>query len=354
MIRSVPAYRWPASTLPAKPPAFPFIACSAPKCDWCPISWWGIDMSPQDYAAEAKAAVKQGYTSFKQKARPWFDVYEQAKLTCAAVPRNFKLDFDFNEHLVNAAHAITVLQELDAFSNIAIYEEPIPRGDLEGNKRIRAATRCAIALHYQPHMTVANLLNEMCDGYVVNGGASAILRANGLCSAANKLFWLQLVGTAWTTAMAMHLGSVCSHAQWPAVTCMNMYTHVLAKKPIEIKGGFARVPEGPGLGIEFDESALKKHRVDSPKRDNLKAIYAVVQQTRTKSGTPANTAPRATGPKTGPATSPATNTASNSKHGPTTAPKNGANYTTASKSPPCANKNFSATDGAPMNTDKKI
>jgi L-alanine-DL-glutamate epimerase-like enolase superfamily enzyme len=250
--------------------------------DWCPISWWGIDMPPEDYAAEAKDAVRQGYTSFKQKARPWFDVYEQAKQTCAVVPKNFKLDFDFNEHLVNAAHAITVLQELDKFSNIAIYEEPIRRDDIEGNKRIRAATRCAIALHYQSHMTVANLLSDMCDGYVVNGGASAILRANGFCYAANKLFWLQLVGTAWTTAMAMHLGSVCSHAQWPAVTCMNMYSHVLAKNPLVIKGGFAQVPEGPGIGLEFDEAALEKYRVDSPKRDNAKALYAVVRENKDK------------------------------------------------------------------------
>lgn len=246
--------------------------------DWCPISWWGIDMSPEDYATEARDAVRQGYTSFKQKARPWWDVYEQAKLTCDAIPRDFKLDFDFNEHLVNAAHAIPVLKQLDEFSNIAIYEEPIPRGDSEGNKRLRAATRCAVALHYQPQMTVVNLLSQMCDGYVVSGGATAVLKANGFCSAANKLFWLQLVGTAWTTAMAMHLGAVCSHAQWPAVTCMNMYTDVLCHNPIEIKGGYARLPDKPGLGLEFDESAIKKYRVESSKKENLRAIYAIVRE----------------------------------------------------------------------------
>ena len=245
--------------------------------DWCPISWWGIDMSPEDYADEAREAVLQGYTSFKQKARPWWDYIEQAKLTCAAVPRNFKLDFDFNEHLVNVAHAIPVLKELDAFANIAIYEEPIPRGDIEGNKRIRAATRCAIALHYMNQSAVANLHHDMCDGYVVSGGATKIIRANGFCADANKIFWLQLVGTAWTTAMAAHLGAVCTHAQWPAVTCMNMYTDVLAKKPLEIKGGYVRVPDGPGVGLEFNEAALR-YRVSSPKRENARAIYAIVRE----------------------------------------------------------------------------
>ena len=121
--------------------------------DHCPISWWGVDMSPEDYASEARDAVKQGYTSFKQKARPWWDVYEQIRLSAAEVGPDFKFDYDFNEHLLNAAQAVPVLKELDKWPNVAIYEEPIPRGDVEGNKRVRAQTRCAIALHYsQPNV----------------------------------------------------------------------------------------------------------------------------------------------------------------------------------------------------------
>ena len=40
--------------------------------DHCPLSWWAIDMPPEDYAFEAREAVAQGYTAFKQKPRPWF------------------------------------------------------------------------------------------------------------------------------------------------------------------------------------------------------------------------------------------------------------------------------------------
>ena len=32
-----------------------------------PISWWCIDASPENWAAEAADAVKNGYTSFKNK-----------------------------------------------------------------------------------------------------------------------------------------------------------------------------------------------------------------------------------------------------------------------------------------------
>src|SRR5436190_8603798 len=249
--------------------------------EWCPISWWGIDMSPQDYAAEARADEAAGYQSFKQKARPWWDVWEQARLTTEAVGPNFKLDFDFNEHLLNAANAIPVLKDLDQFANIAIYEEPIPRGDLEGNRRIRAATRCAIALHYRSEMTTAHLRAESCDGYVVCMGASAAMRAAHFCAEASKLFWLQLVGTGITTTWAAHLGAVCSHAQWPAVTCMNMYVDQLITTPIKVEGGYVKTPDTPGLGIEFNEAALK-WRVNTPDKPQADAIYAIVRPTGQK------------------------------------------------------------------------
>ena len=247
--------------------------------DWCPISWWGIDMSPEDYASETRDAVSAGYTSFKQKARPWWDVYEQARLTVAEADINFKLDFDFNEHLVNAANAIPVLQELDKFPQIAIYESPIPQGDVEGNKRIRAAIRGAVAMHYA-HPPMGTAIREQCtDGWVVCAGINGVLRAARLCEQVHMPFWLQQVGTGITTTFAAHLGAVCQQAIWPAVTCMNMYVDQLITKPIEVRGGFYRVPEAPGLGIEFNEAALK-WKVDSSTKPPLdqrngKALYAI-------------------------------------------------------------------------------
>lgn len=243
---------------------------------WCPISWWGIDMSPEDYAAEARSAVEQGYMSFKQKARPWWDVYEQARLTEAAVPANFKLDFDFNQHLVSAATAIPVLQRLDRCPAIAIYESPIPHRDVEGNRRIRAATRCALAFHYGDPDVNWTLREDACDGYVASGGAARIMGTAHLAEQMHKLFWLQLVGTGLTTTMALHLGAVCTHAQWPAVTCMNMYVDQLIGEPIRVVGGYARVPDAPGLGVTFNESALR-WRTDTSTRANADALYAFVR-----------------------------------------------------------------------------
>lgn len=248
---------------------------------WCPLSWWGIDMSPQDFAAEARDAVSLGYRAFKQKARPWWDVYTQAKLTADAVPPDFKLDFDFNEMLVSAATAIPVLQRLETCPNMALFESPILHGDYEGYQRLRAATSRGVAVHFdEPDINAAQHL-EICDGYVVGGGVSNVIRAASLAEYTHKLFWLQMVGTGITTAMALHLGAVCRQAQWPAVTCMNIYTDPLINEPMPLIQGTAQVPDRPGLGVTFNEEALK-WRVDTDAKPNVEAIYAIVRASGTR------------------------------------------------------------------------
>lgn len=245
--------------------------------EWCPISWWSIDMSAEDFAAEARQAVEQGYVSFKQKARPWFDVFRQVQETAAVIPNYFKLDLDFNGQLVNAGNAVTILQELDRFPNVAIYESPIPQGDVEGNKKIRSQTRCPIAMHYGSPPIMTALREEVCDGFVIGGGASEVDRQARVAQEANKPFWLQLVGTGLTTTFALHLGAVLSHAQWPAVTCLNLYEHGLLEEPIVVKGGYARVPEKPGLGIEISEAAFRQYRTNASVKPNTRAFYAVLR-----------------------------------------------------------------------------
>jgi hypothetical protein len=86
--------------------------------------------------------------------------------------------------------------------------------------------------------------------------------ADGLASAmANMPFFLQMVGTGLTTTLMLHLGAVLSHAQWPAITCHELYQHNLLTQRIDVVGGHARVPEAPGLGVTVDEAALARYGV---------------------------------------------------------------------------------------------
>ena len=105
--------------------------------DWVPISWWCIDASPEDWAAEAADAVAKGYTSIKLKPRPWWDIVAQVDAIAQVVPPHFKLDLDANSTWQNAAAAIPIIKKLEKYTNVAMFETPIPQGDVLGNMQIR-------------------------------------------------------------------------------------------------------------------------------------------------------------------------------------------------------------------------
>ncbi|HEU5015450.1 MAG TPA: mandelate racemase/muconate lactonizing enzyme family protein [Roseiflexaceae bacterium] len=232
--------------------------------EWCPISWWNIDMPPEANAAEAQEAVARGYTSYKIKVRPWWDVYEQIRAISAVTPPHFRLDLDWNDMLINAGTAAPVLAELDRNERVAIYESPILQRDVEGMRQLRQKTTRPLALHFgvPPFTTVVR--SEVCDGFVVSGGVASILQQGALAAAFDKPFWLQMVGTGLTTAMSAHLGAVLPRAQWPSVNCLNNYADDLLTEPLTIQGGYLKVPDAPGLGITVDEQALARFRMQPP------------------------------------------------------------------------------------------
>ena len=227
--------------------------------DRCPISWWDIDMPPEDWVAEAKESLKRGYTTFKMKARPWRDIIEQIETVEKVVPLDYKFDIDFNGFLLTQAKAEIILQQLDPHPNVGMYESPFYlQEDLTGARILRERVCKPIVEHFREEVLHAHCS----DGFVIGGGATVTRHHAALAAAFNKPFWLQLVGTGITTAFAVHLGSVLSHAQLPYITCFELWEHNLLKGGLEVIDGFIDVPDAPGLGVEVDEKAIKKYQVD--------------------------------------------------------------------------------------------
>lgn len=229
--------------------------------DWSPISWWSIDASPGDWLAEARDAVALGYTSFKIKQRPWWDIFAQVDAIATGIPSSFKLDLDANATMQNAAAAMPIMQKLAQHENVAMFESPIPQTDILGNRQLKQLIPRPIAMHFGSPSYMTAVREEVCDGFVICAGKSEVIRQGHLSAEANMPFWLQLVGNGLTTTWAAHLGAVLTHATWPAITCINLYSHHLLTKPVEVVGGFHRVPEEPGLGVTVDEEAVEKWRV---------------------------------------------------------------------------------------------
>lgn len=229
-----------------------------------PLSWWNIDTPAADMAAECKLAYDSGYLAYKTKGRPWFDIHQQLRESTAVVPEVFKIDMDFNATLLDAERGIPILRDLENYAQVDIYETPIPQLDIEGNRLIRDSTRVDIALHYDTPAPPLVVKEGICDGFVIGGGASRILRSGAFAAEAGFPFWLQVTGSAITAAWSLHFGGVLSHAVWPAVNCHQLFTHSLLTEEIEVREGHAVVPDKPGLGYELDRDAVEKFKCDKP------------------------------------------------------------------------------------------
>ena len=234
--------------------------------DETPLSWWNIDMHPDDMAAECRLAHEQGYLAYKTKGRPWWDLWAQVERATAAVPDNFHVDMDFNDSLLTADKAIPILLELEQYPEIQIYESPIPQQDVEGNRRIVEATRVSIAMHYGIPSPIEALSKNVCDGFVIGGGTRQLIQQADVVAMAGKPFWLQLVGSHITAAFSLHLGAVLQQARWPAVNCHQLFAQRTTTEPIVVHKGMAKVPDKPGLGFELNREIVKKFTVDQPKK----------------------------------------------------------------------------------------
>ena len=229
--------------------------------DWTPISWWCSHSSPENWAAEAAEAVAQGYTNLKNKPRPWNDIVAQVDAVSKVVPPHFHLDLDPNGSWENAGNAIPIIKKLERYENVAMFETPIPQEDILGNRQIRQAVNRPVAMHFGSPPFVTAVREEVCDGFVIGGGKSMTMRQGQCAAEVSMPFWLQIVGNGLTTTWDAHLGSVLTHARWPAISCINMYSHHLLTEPVQVINGHQRVPDKPGLGVEVDEAAVEQYRV---------------------------------------------------------------------------------------------
>jgi L-alanine-DL-glutamate epimerase-like enolase superfamily enzyme len=238
--------------------------------DRAPHSWWAMDMPTEDWLAECERAIDAGYTNIKVKGRPWRDVRAAFAELSERLPPWFEIDVDFNETLLDAERAVPILEELAQYPQVNIFESPIPEADLEGYRRIREAVDVDIAVHYgtstlddRAH-TRDVVASEAVDGFVVSDSANGATAQGAVAAMADMRLWLQFVGTGIMTAFACHVGGVLEAAEWPAITCHQLFTETLVEEPFVVEDGETAVPDGPGLGVTVDTDAVEEYAVEAP------------------------------------------------------------------------------------------
>ncbi|MDE2807432.1 MAG: mandelate racemase/muconate lactonizing enzyme family protein [Gemmatimonadota bacterium] len=236
-----------------------------------PLSWWAIDMPGDEWAEECHTALEHGYISMKVKGRPWYDPQEQLQTIEKSVPSYFRISIDFNGTLLGTQRAVEILKNLSRFPHTDMFEEPMPAGIWDGYRELVRCTWNPIVLHCRlrsrakedklPILSAAQ--ERICNGFVVSdGGATSLKTQAAVLAELGVPFWLQMLGSGVTASFLLHMATTMTHAEWPSVTCHQLYDDELIDPPLVVRDGKASVSDRAGLGVELNYEAVERHRIE--------------------------------------------------------------------------------------------
>jgi muconate cycloisomerase len=223
---------------------------------------------PKDMAELASERVKWGHQTVKVKVGSEDVARDIAavKLVRKAIGQNIKLRVDGNMGWQTAKQAIQVIHEMED-QNLELVEQPLPAHDLDGMAEVRRninvplmadesirGPRAAMQVIRRQAADIANV-------YVTEaGGLLNASRIFAMCEAANIPCMIgSMPEFGIGTAAQIHLGVAMTNLGPDSDTCGVLYHQEdLLKAPLQIEGGFAYPPEGPGLGVEIDMLILDK------------------------------------------------------------------------------------------------
>ncbi|KFC69236.1 Enolase superfamily enzyme [Bosea sp. LC85] len=175
----------------------------------------------------------------------------------SAVGGDVSLMVDFNQGL-NLGEALERCHAIDAFG-LAWIEEPVVYENFEGHARLAAELKTPIQIgenFYGPRDLYRALQMKACD-YVMPdfmriGGVTGWLRAAAMAGTAGVP-----ISTHLYPEVAAHVMRVTETAHW--LEWQNWADPIL-QEPFGLDGGLLRIPNTPGVGLSWDEDAVKVHQ----------------------------------------------------------------------------------------------
>jgi L-alanine-DL-glutamate epimerase-like enolase superfamily enzyme len=228
-----------------------------------------------DQVKKAVAAVVQGYTAVKMRME-WssratdvnpFKDWELLSRVRKEIGDQVDLYYDANNGL-SVATAIRLGRRFQDELNVLHYEEPIAQHDYAGYAEVCAALDMAVAAgeHEYTVWQFRDLIERarvdvVQPDLVKAAGLTECVRIAHLAQAHGKvLVPHQTQQTIGHTANVHYLAAFdnSAHAQeysWVPERAAQLWK--LFKLDLSPKAGYATVPDGPGLGLELDEAAMK-------------------------------------------------------------------------------------------------
>ena len=244
-----------------------------------PLAFVMSSGTPEQVGTEAKKLVKAGFKGLKLKVgahTPDEDI-ELVGAFRAAVGNKIKIMIDANGGWVYH-QALYVLQRVAKY-DVYVAEQPVPWWDIDGLARLRR--KVDVPIFPDESARELNDLIKIIEKEAADGLFLKIPKAGGILKAQK---WVAIAQAANLPVMCgcmidSGLGAACT-AQFLAATDwigkieqeaigpLNLYNipdtvstplkNDLAVKVPRYEGGFLYPPDGPGIGVELNEAAVKK------------------------------------------------------------------------------------------------
>ena len=227
---------------------------------------------------EARGYVEAGFMGMKTKVGglPMDEDVKRVAALREAIGPDVKLMVDANQ-AYNATSAIRIGRRLEEY-DLVWFEEPVNAQDIEGYLQVKSALPMAIAggenlrTRYEFSQFLARRAYDIAQPDVVNVGGITEMRnvamtANTHGIQVNPHVWGSPVMIAASLHVAATLppcppsGTPEPFVQEPVMEFDRTPSEIregLVENPFDQVDGYLAVPDGPGLGVEIDEDAVRR------------------------------------------------------------------------------------------------
>ena len=222
----------------------------------------GLGLLPlKELPKAANDLLKGGFNAVKLRlGRPDArDDLEALRTVKKALGPDVRLMTDFNQGL-SVAEAIRRGHMIDEEGGVHWIEEPVRADDFSGCHSVRKEIETPIQIgeNFMGPEQMAQALAAGASDYVMPdleriGGVTGWMRAAALAQGAG----VEMSSHLFPEASA-HLLAVTPTCHWLEYVD---WADAVLKDPLEVKDGFAHIPDTPGTGIVWDEKAVKKYSV---------------------------------------------------------------------------------------------
>ena len=233
------------------------------------MSYWTGRRTPEDAGRIAREAKDAGFASLKMKCALEDPHLERVQMIRSSCGPHFGIVLDPNQRFENPGSAARLARLLEPHK-IECFEDPVPRWNLDWYRLLREKTSIPIALHvHAPYgQKIQELIQaiklEAVDYFNLGGGLAHFIRMAEVADAAGIPVWhASEVDLGILDAASLHACAAARNCILPSDIIGTLVREDdLIVEPIEFCSGFARVPQGAGLGVSLDESALERYTIE--------------------------------------------------------------------------------------------